>query len=231
MSADDAIGGYHAHALTWATPGLEGPWARKFIGALGLLADGLQEAAKQAVKLRFPGICPGDALDANGSTYGHPRYPYEGDDRYRSRLSFKWQTHEESGSKYGINRAFTAAGLPAFAYESWEWYDAQNPTIEWYRVWAVLGPNATRSTVSLWGDPGVWGDGGVWEDSRQKEIDILRAVLRQHKPAHVVISGIWVVYAGGYWGMPGDTWGQGPEDVWGGDVTQRFDFLPIVRGL
>jgi hypothetical protein len=115
---DDAIGGYHAYATALADDaGLGGPWVQRFVGALALLADGALETAKQAVKLRFAGVCPADALDANGATFGTPRYPRESDARYRARLGSKWQSHEESGSRYGLERAFAAVGLGVDIFE------------------------------------------------------------------------------------------------------------------
>jgi hypothetical protein len=208
---DEALGGYHAYATGMLDDaGFRGPWSRRFVGVVGLLHDGIREGCRQIVKLRFPGACPPDALDANGSTFGLPRYPRERDDRYRGRLAFKWRTHEESGSRYGLERAFAAAGLRVDVREGWQFSADPN---DWMRVRFVLRWDGVVRAVKVWGSGGVWGRTGKWQDARRPEVDVMLAILKQHKPAHAVVDRVTVVLGGQIWGQtPGKKWGSDP--VW-----------------
>src|SRR5262249_27367736 len=113
----------------------------------------------------------------------------------------------------------------------WEWDDGQVPLVEWYRVYVLLPLDRTDRLVELWDDLGVWDDGGLWQDDREDEVEIVRAILRQHKPVHAVISGIFIALSGGYWDFPGDLWDGGPEDVWDSDQIERTSFLPYLSGV
>lgn len=209
MTEDDA-GGYFAYAVSLAEDaGLSGYWVRGFVGTVGLIFDGLRDATRQVVKLRFPGVCTPDALDANGDTFGMPRYPREGSDAYRSRLGHKWRTHEESGSRYGIQRAFEDAGLTVDIFEQWQ---LGLPAADWMRVRFVLRWDGVVRAVKAWGSGGVWGRTGLWQDARSGELAVLLAILRQHKPAHVSVDRITVVLGGEIWGStPGKVWGSDPK--------------------
>lgn len=94
-------------APPWLAQDLNGA---AFEAALGDVKDELVDRAKRAVKSRFPGIAPADALAAIGSERGISRRIDESLADYAERLRRAWEAWPWSGTARGLLLELKAAG-------------------------------------------------------------------------------------------------------------------------
>lgn len=145
---------------TWLRDGLapswlQGPWGRKFLGTVGLTLDAYADDADAAVKVRFVGQCPPDALSYHGDERSLPRGPAETEDQYRAQLADAWEIWRLAGTPAGITRVLqhylSTATIEIKAVRGWQ------------DIWGsgVWGDTATWGDLTPWGDGSIWG-GGVW---------------------------------------------------------------------
>jgi hypothetical protein len=106
-------------------PPLRGPWADKYLGAVGGQMDALIERFRSAVLARFPNaaLAASDALDEIGKARKLPRGDGESDESYADRLYHAWEAWGGdntpltgvgggAGSHLGVLNALRAAGIP-----------------------------------------------------------------------------------------------------------------------
>lgn len=104
-------------------PWLRGPWGTKFGQSVGQRLDDVAQDHREAVFVRFPGICDDSALDLIGADRLLPRGPGESNDAYRARLNDAWTawagddtpligTGGGAGSPLGLLRQLKIAGIP-----------------------------------------------------------------------------------------------------------------------
>lgn len=196
-------------------PWMRGPMGTNWQTAHGLLKDGLREAMKLAVKARFPGLAPGDALDLVGHTLQIPRAFAKNDAQYVSALLNGWATWKQAGTVPGMTAVLTAAGLTGVQIkEAWYWFDGL-PNYYFTIVASWPGPwNTDPLADGTWGSAGTWGDAGLWAGGIPVvDRARLKARINKWKPARAVCATVIFPLTGGYWG-DGSVWGS--DGTWGG---------------
>jgi hypothetical protein len=184
----------------------------------GHLKDAFAEAAKDAVKARFPSLAAVDALEAQAADRNNERYPAESEELFRVRLAETFDRYQWLGTPPGVIAAVEQTpGVTDVVYrEAWQW-DPGSPL--WARFWVVLA--TTWELPVAWGDPGeTWGGGRLWGLSTSREsVAFLRRQVRRWKAAHAKCAGLLVKIGDAtVWGEPDRTWGGGR--TWGaGKVT------------
>jgi hypothetical protein len=96
-------------APRWLRQGFGEPWLR----GIGDAKDEVEVALKDAVKARFPSVCPVDALSRLGGERGIERGPRDTTDAYRARVKGAWDAWEWAGTPTGVLRALYWAGYNA----------------------------------------------------------------------------------------------------------------------
>jgi Phage tail protein (Tail_P2_I) len=119
---------------------LRGPNAQAFLVLLGAEKDAMVDELRAAVKARWPGIGPPDALGLQGQGFDIERFPGESDELYTARLQRAWETHKLGGTAAAVVESLHAYGIPDVRIvEDWEGEFAPG---NWYsRFWVVLGPD------------------------------------------------------------------------------------------
>jgi hypothetical protein len=205
---------------SWLSGDLPPPWLRKprfaeLLYVLGQMFDALAEAAKVAVKSRFPYVAPVDALRWIGAERVLERYPVDTDATYRARLAAAWELYELQGTAAGVVAALNAAGFDNVAlydvHAAPAWYVGAWPpsdtTANWSRFWVEINPGALDFAGLAWrawrwgaaptGTGLAWGPGHTWGSTATlDQIRFVRRILRRWKPAHTVCAGIYVRMAG-----------------------------------
>jgi hypothetical protein len=119
---------------------LRGPSAQAFLALLGSEKDAAMAELRAAVKARWPGLGPADALHFQGQGFDIERFAGESDELYDARLQRAWETHRLAGTASAIVESLHAYGITDVAIvEDWEGHFAPG---DWYsRFWVVLGPD------------------------------------------------------------------------------------------
>ncbi len=182
----------------------------------GHLKDAFTEAAKEAVKARFPSLAAVDALEAQAADRNNERYPAETEALFRVRLAETFDRYAFLGTPAGVTAAAEQVpGVTGVVYrEAWQW-DPASPL--WARFWLVLA--TTWEMPATWGGGATWGDGSLWGLSAPKaSLDFLRRQVRRWKAAHARGKLLIKIGDASVWGEPDLTWGGGK--TWGaGKVT------------
>lgn len=185
-------------------------WGKLFMTTIGYTLDLLFDDAKSAVKARFPGICPDDALGFVGGMRNTERYRAEDTDGYRAAVVDAWNQWYYAGTSgdltvglvnklYRLGYTATIIGWPAAhlltpgpptPYEDW-----------WSAFWVVIYPSPF--VRRKWGDPGLkWGqiaaspvgnpDAVITWGSTANSLDVLelRRALRKWRPAHEISAHV-----------------------------------------
>lgn len=187
-------------------------------GLWGQTKDAIAEAAKEAVKARFPSGGAPDALEAQAADRSTERYPTESEAEFRVRLAETFDRCQWMGTPPGVIDAASATpGVGTVSYfEAWEW-DPGSPL--WARFWLVLG--------SSWGEAASWDDVGLTFDSddttllfdvtvEQESIAFLRRQVRRWKAAHARCEAAMVLIGDGH------VFDESDDLVWGevdGELT------------
>jgi hypothetical protein len=184
-------------------------WGEKWNYFLGLFKDGFEEAARTAVRVRFPNLCPPDALDALAFERNLERGFRDTLVQYRARVHGAWETWEWAGTKKGLSDAIVAAGYETpiiFEYRDWPY------TGRWWDFWVVLLPPFPwegGEADGVWDGPGTWGDGGAWAyDIPDDDLRRLRALIKKWKPTHMHCVNAFLVWENELWDDPGN-WDDG----------------------
>jgi hypothetical protein len=220
---------------------LQGPVGQSILYSMGLHMDALADACVEAVKLRYPGAAPSEALAYIGRDRRMSRGRIESDAVYESRLRGWLDAHRFRGGPYAMLAQIFAHYSPAafpvqLVYRSGKRYsmDAQGvvttdtvPFVvddmpqKWARFWLFFQWPAPLASDGLWADAGTWGDGGVWDSSLSVlDAEDTRLIPREWSSAHtigeiVLLAGsreLWD-YPAGAWDDPG-TWDDfGPAQL------------------
>jgi hypothetical protein len=164
--------------------------------AFGLVKQGFLQAAKNAIKARFPELAPGDALDPIGETLQIERAFARDDNEYIAMLMRAWASWGEAGTRPGMMDVLTHAGrlLDVDVKEAWDWNDG-NPS--WFFTVTCAAPtpwNTDPLADGQWQDPGTWNDGGVWAGGIPVvDRARLKALITKRKPTHSVCAAVIVV--------------------------------------
>jgi hypothetical protein len=222
---------------------------------VGMPLDMLAEAANQAVKARFPELAPEDALPFIGRDRGIRRGPNEPAVSFRTRLLLWREIWKGAGnavklldelagyltpqkarmriwSQVGlvytrdVDGTFTIDRVPGL----WNW---DGLTTLRSRFWVII--------YSVGGEPwsrdGTWGDGEKWGESGRgtwgstatlDQVQTIRAIIGDRKPAPTVCKGIIVSFDAGAFAptdtsppLPDGTWGRASRNIAGKQTHTR----------
>ncbi len=154
---------------------LRGPNAQAFLGLLGEEKDARIVELRAAVKARWPGIGPPDALFLQGQGFDIERFPGESDELYTARLQRAWETHRLGGTAAAVVESLRAYGIPDVQIvEDWEGEFAPG---NWYsRFWVILGPDFGALGIGPLTMPFALGPGTLGATAT---VDQVRAIKRQ----------------------------------------------------
>jgi hypothetical protein len=187
----------------------------------GITKEAYLEAAKRAVKARFPQFAPSDALDKVGENFQIDRAFAGSDSIFVAQLMKAWATWGAAGTKPGMLSALNAAGLTnVTVWEKFQWTETY-PN-RWWRFWIVARPpfpwNCDPLADGLWGSPGSWNDGGVWATGiPQNDWARMRRIIRKWKPAHAQCESLILLLNGELFGTRTGTWGA--QQSWNGNAV------------
>lgn len=182
----------------------------------GQTKDVCAEAAKEAVKARFPSLAAYDALEVQAVERNTERYPLESESAFRVRLAESFDRWTWGGTPQGvIDAAAATPGVTSVGYfEAWQW----DPGSErWARFWLVL--------ESTWSEPPDWDDDGLVFDSDESDflfdltadresIEFLRRQVRRWKAAHAKCESALVLIGDGHVFDEDDLlWGEGDDEL------------------
>jgi hypothetical protein len=221
-----------ARLLTWKA-------VRMVYAFIGLPMDATVDAVSQAVKARFPEVCPEDALPYHARDRGIVRGPLEPASSFRGRLLLWLEAWRGAGVGRALLdqlagylspnactiRLWTQIGVVytldsdgQFSVEraagTWDW-DGQ--TSLWARFWVLFYPQNDLP----WARDGLWGDGGTWGTENEtwgstattQEVASIRAIIDQWKPAGALCKNILIVFGEGAFD-PTNASGL-PDGTWG----------------
>lgn len=181
--------------------------------ALTVPWDALAEGATQAVRSRFPEVCPEDALSYHGRDRRILRGPSEPSAAYRQRLLLWLDSWRGAGvgralldqlaglfspypvrlrliSQVGVWYTLTETGEFSIEHHPSSLWDWDGQTSLWCRFWIVIYPPALFAEPGpLWGDEDLWG--GAWgtpgftwgSTATPDQVACVRAIVRDWKPA------------------------------------------------
>lgn len=189
---------FRDYLLEVAPPWLLRKWGRRFLEVCGLLLDGYGDAAIDAVKARFVGSTPGDALSIAGDDRRLDRLLDETDDQYRDRLLQAFPAYRQGGSSRGLqNRLREAGALTATVMETHDWSNDDGP---WAHFWVIVPQPHPFTAAELWDDAGLWDDTGTWTDVEPAAlIETIRALVRKWRGAHAHCVDVTIILTGGLW--------------------------------
>lgn len=183
----DWIAKLHA-GIGWA----RGRWAEMFFGTTqGLLSDWIAEAAREAVRARFPSFAAPDALEEIGRETGLPRLPVETVAQFRARLKNRWPISEQRGTRQGMIAALDSYAsitglISAYHFlEEWEF-----PTVLWWSRWWVFllgGEHTIPISTKPMGTAGcIMGSVTMGGETPQSVVRTLRGLLNPAKRASTI---------------------------------------------
>lgn len=163
------------------------PWARGEIGEnwwlfWGHLQDGFTEAAKEAVRARFPSLAAPDALQAQAADRNTERYLGEAEASFRVRLAETFDRYQALGTPAGlVAAAEVVPGVLSVDYlESWQIEPSSPLWARWWVLCRVEWPLAPAFDA-----PGlVWDGGWTWDFGAVEEQALLLRQLRRYRAAH-----------------------------------------------
>lgn len=169
------------------TPEQASPWARGEIGEnwwlfWGHLQDSFAEAAKEAVRARFPSLAAPDALQAQAADRNTERYLGESESLFRVRLAETFDRYQALGTPMGvIAAAEVVPGVLSVDYlESWQ-VEPSSPL--WARWWVLCRVEWPEAPV--FDAPGfVWDSGWTWDFNAPLEQSFLFRQLRRYRASH-----------------------------------------------
>lgn len=199
-----------AYAPSW----LQGPVGEAWHSAFGVMKDAVVEGAIQALKCRWVGVCPVDALAWIGAERGIAQLPTENLYAYRARLQSAWLIWKYAGTKTGVANAIQQLGYPNVTVAENGPYSVNPATrvVEWWRFTVFLQQPHPFSVSWFWGDGGGWGaPARVWGLGQRQAIADIVTQIRTWKPPHALCSGLVIILSGHVWNSqaPSFNWGDG----------------------
>jgi len=169
-----------------------------FQEVVGAEQDDLVDRAKQAVKVRFIGLCPDDALAGHGLDSQIERGPAETADQYRGRLLGRWETHPWRGVETSMLAAFELYGLASVKEYTRRdgWNDGND--YWWSRFWIVI--DQTHPWEALIADGSLIASEEVLAGTTMtaSELRTLRRIIRGVRCGSEIGVYILLVYSGVY---------------------------------
>lgn len=224
--------------------GLRGAWGERWAQSLGDHKDAAVALAKEAVRARFVGDAPSDALSLLGADRDLDRSPLDTATSYRARLAAAWDVWGWAGTPYGYAYALalTSAKVRGARFVAqYQWTPPDGLTSLWSRFWVLVWTGALtvgRFTVGPWAIVGdtaspfsllvvgdfVVGDGStVGSDMTVAQLSEVRRALAKWKNARDRVPALKLA-SGSIVGTPGLV--VGSFTVGGSVITYTLD--PIV---
>lgn len=221
---------------------LQGANSSRLLYAMGVQMDALGDGCVEAVRLRFPGRAPPEALPYMGRDRRIQRGLTETDTTYEARLRDWLRAHRYRGGPYEMLAQIHAYYAPdAFpvqlVYRSGRRYsmdssgvvtvdtiafDVDDMPLKWARFWLFFEWPDSIEADGVWDDSGTWDDGGAWDSSLTPEqVASIRLVPREWSATHargeIVLQSddreLWD-YPADTWDAAGSTWEEfGPPQV------------------
>lgn len=187
--------------LDRAPPWLLGPWGKALLFVLGSVKQAFVDAARQAVKARFPQVAPSDALPALAASRMLFAGKGESQASLRARILRAFIIWQYCGTKKGLLDALDALypENPANSEIEEYWDDPAAFGIDNAR-WARF---RLEMWIPHWGiapawDAFHWDDGSHWDvTAPEAEIRALRATIHRWTPAYAKCVRLRVHAAGG----------------------------------
>jgi hypothetical protein len=200
-----ASASFTEYLLRTATPWLLRTWGRRFLTVIGLTFDAYGDSAYAAVKARFIGSTPVDALPIAGEDRLLDRLLGETDDQYRARLLKAFPSYRQLGSSRGLqNRLHEAGYTTATVVEAHDWSTDDGGS--WARYWIVLEQPHGLTAPEAWDTASLWSDGSTWADlSPGGTVAQILALSDKWHAGHVLPMSLIVVVSGELWDHSG-TW-------------------------
>lgn len=192
---------------------------------------GLVTRAKLAVKARFPGLAPSDALEKIGVERKMPRGPGETDASYAARLLAAWDTWPWAGTAFGVLSALKVAGYTAEVriQNAIRYYlDGAGALVVERRPAGEWWIDATRAFwsrfVVLLYPPFPAGTPADGSPEQQR----VAALIRQWKSAHATCTDIFLISSGRTWDSypAGATWDAQLRATWDSDLAVLTRWSP-----
>jgi len=209
---------YKNYAQSKVPGWLQQAYGAAWVQAVADVADSLLTRIKAAVKSRFVGIAPPDAVPQIGADRNLPRGPGEALADYRARIADAWSAWVFAGTPRGIlsqlkilgytaqlaqvrGGLYTLNGDGSVSSEGVTWVFEPTDTF-WSKFQVIIEP------------PFPWGAYGSTPASSSDTAETIRRLIRQWKSAYSTLVDIRVAEdAGAFWGAEGHTWGDGHH--WG----------------
>jgi len=162
---------------------LRGPNAQAFLVLLGAEKDDKVGELRAAIKARWPGIGPPDALGLQGQGFDIERFPGESDELYTARLQRAWETHRLAGTAAAVVESLHAYGIPDVQIvEDWGGEFAPG---DWYsRFWVVLGPNFGTSGIETLTMPFKLGTATLGTTATPDQVRAIKRQVLRWKDTH-----------------------------------------------
>jgi hypothetical protein len=212
---------------------LQGAIGGRLLYSMAVQMDALADACVEAVKLRYPGAAPSEALSYIGRDRRMSRGIAEPDDTYAARLRGWLDAHAGRGGPYAMLAQIRAHYLPTtfsaqLVYRSGRRYsmdtsgvvtvdtipfDINDVPEKWARFWLFYAWPFPVDADGTWDSAGLWDDGGVWDSTLSSlEVADLRLVPREWSAAHA--QGVVVLLSSDreLWDYPAGTWSD--PGVW-----------------
>lgn len=188
------------------------------------MKDAFVEGAIQALKCRWAGSCPVDALQWIGIERGLPQLATENLYAYRLRLQNAWTIWTYAGTKQGVLSAVQALGYSnVLIRENYEWNAGYNPdpngVVQWWRFWVIIDQPHSYAFSWYWGDGSTWGSGKTWGLGQAQSIADIVSQIRRWKPPHTICSSLVIIISGKIWGGSNPVWKWSDGTVWGAKVA------------
>ncbi|MRG98280.1 phage tail protein [Polyangium spumosum] len=162
---------------------LRGPNAQAFLALLGETKDATLDELRAAIKARWPGLGPPDALRLQGQGFDVERFEGETDEAYLARLERAWETHRGAGTSGAIEESLRAFGLPdVLVIEDWQGRFAEG---SWYsRFWVVLGPDFGTLGIEPLRMPFLLGEPTLGSSATVAQVRAIKRQVLKWKDAH-----------------------------------------------
>ncbi len=198
---------------------LLGELSEKFTGlVLGYTHDALADFAGFALRVSWvrEDSVPVDALPHLGRNFGLQRYPAESPPQFIERMSGAWALWQFAGHESTIESQIETLGF--VGVEVWTPSEASIAPVGYWSHFVVyfpIGSHGVSSAGKPWGGFN-WGDGTKWGPIgiTAEELESIRAIIRQWKPADWICRAVVFQITGVAWG----TFNWNTEN-WGGTLA------------
>lgn len=207
--------------------------------AMGMAKDYFADKLRLALKARLPGLAPTDALAQIGAERNFVEGISETDVAFAARLVSAWSVWPYGGTPLGLLQALSGLGYSdvviaqplagkLFTLSGTTLVSSVEPNGVWSSSWLAYPYSPLRQYVWSSFDvlfvnplPSSWGSGSTLPAATSDEMNRIRRVIQNWKPAHSVCNSIAVLVSAGAFGYPvAQTWGD--ATTWGGDSVTRY---------